>query len=335
MPALSKRLEAATTAEHVPWLMGFLRGRGHIKRSRPGTSDHLSELAFTKIANMHDPEMIAAALPLARGGAGNSILLMGLGTPRGREFALAVVADEGEPVERRVRYARGLTRSGARYHVSYVNIREGSATLEGEPRAGNAGYVTRIARIAQENASREELCLTLLGTVEQFAMGGVQTKEEHTSADLARALVVLRELHGSTRSEEIKFRIETTTRRADPRAYEELGAGPGSVISIVQRPRLDRDPKTGDRLLRFQYRVLTFLEGDDEFVPRLVLVHTDSGKTRVLPLRYRRPVRGKSNKGGTNTVVLPEGIPGGRHRMFLRVTVGGAALDGHHCEADL
>ena len=339
--ALAEGLRAPATPKDVPWLMGLLRKRAGQTRGR--YADRIVELACAKLAGLHDPEVLANALPLASGNAAGT-LRSGFGTPRGREFLLQAIADRKQPTAKRIDYARTLAKAGEAYHTTSADITTGSWRPEGVPRDANAGYIQRIARLALANARHEELCRALLESIDYFARVIRQTKEEHTSADLAAALPVLKQLHDSAKSGMLKFSVELATRHADEAAYGKLQSPGGPVISIIRGAyhgtgirRIGRSPVRLDPDgLVFEYTIHTFLDDNTTLTPQLVLTSVDGATARILPWPGKRPCRGRGGTSGMNRVPLPKDVPAGRYRVHLRFKDAGKVVStGHYAEVEL
>src|SRR5262249_6458725 len=137
---------------NAPWLLKILAARSTLPGSKPEdypVGDYLSALASERLAQIHDPALLVQALRLRPGAA--EILNYGFGTPKGRDFLLARVSDEKEPLASRIRYAKALVTAGAVYRSTLIRSDGNWWHPVGEPDTANSGYLTRIARAARVN----------------------------------------------------------------------------------------------------------------------------------------------------------------------------------------
>ena len=176
-----------------------------------GTRDHFSERICVRFAESHDLGILSRALPLTDN-HGRAILQRGFGTPAGRDWLLAKVADANEPMPARILYSYALCGAGAVYRSTFTGISATSWRPEGDPDEGNSGYLTRIAKTARALGPQEALCRNLLECLDYFAQGIVQNKPVPLMADLRGAFVELAEFHRMNPSEELRFAIEKATR---------------------------------------------------------------------------------------------------------------------------
>jgi hypothetical protein len=181
-------LEAKGADVDIPRLLKLLADRP--KFEFPGR-DHIGELACIRLAQMHDPIVLSRALPLANDYYSSHILARGFGTPKGRDYLLAKVADADEPMEARIRHAWILRNTGDVYRSIFTEITVTGARTVGEPDAGNSGYLTRIARAARANAKHPDLCIALVDCLGFLSLRNWQDRDAPVVADLKGALAVL------------------------------------------------------------------------------------------------------------------------------------------------
>ncbi len=265
---------------------------------------------------------------------GFSFLDRGFGTAKGRDFLLAKVTDEKEPLSARLRCASALQRAGDVFRSTFADLSTNSWHVVGEADEGNSGYLTRIAKAALATGEHEELCRRLVGCLDRFGQGIVQNKPAPMMVDLRGALATLKELYDAKPSQSLQFAIEMATAYV-PDAYEKLQSPCGTFVSIVLPADAAKYTKPERRSLIFEYEYTTIFLGRDALVqPSLVLVHQRTKKRYVLPMGVQ--VRGWSTGGGSNSVVLPKDLPPGRYHAFFQVSEGGNVIStGHYCIADL
>ena len=300
--------------------------------------DYFMERICIRFANTHDTVLLSQALPLAINDV--STLQRGFGTPKGRDFLLARVMDEKEPMPARLRYANALHYADAVYRSTLTEIvANGGCRHLGEADEGNSGYITRIAKAAKANAKHEELCGSLVRTIDYFGRGGVPAP---VMADLHGALAVLKELYDTKPSQKLQFAIERATAHV-PEAYEKLKSPCGAFISILQVGDPAKYTKREKRCLILESEYMTSLRASDVVNLRLsvVLIHQGTQNKYVFPSPME--IRGWSLPGsGWNGVVgggiveLPKDLPAGRYRVFFQVTDGDKVVStGHYSDGDL
>jgi hypothetical protein len=338
MDKLAITLAAQKEIPNGPWLLKLLGERSRDAGPRPhehGVRDHIAELACQYLAGLHDPALLAQALPLAFAYDHGQILCRGFGTPKGRDFLLARVTDEKEPLAARLRFARSLGEAGAVYRITFTGITANSWSHEGKADRGNSGYLTRIARAAHDCRRHQELCLALVRCLDRFAQGIVQGGEAEVRADLGKALAELKRLYDTGASEEVRYAVEVATAHGDRKAYDLLKSPCGALLSILRPADAKKYTKPEVRSLLFEYSYdAAPLPAGDAVKPSVVLLHVKSGKRHVLPSSVT--CRGHSAGGGSGVVPLPKDLPAGRYRVFFEVTEGGRVVStGHHFETDL
>ena len=335
---LAAELEERKGPDDAPWLLDLLaqraKSRGERWPDEWGRRDYLAELVAVRLANFHDPETLARALPLSPDYHIARTLERGFGTPRGREFLLARVGDAKLPMEARLRYARAVAGADAVYASTLTEIGTSGHRHVGDPAPDNSEYLTRIAKLAHENRRHEELCLSLLRALDWFGQGIIQSKRPPMLSDYRGALSVLKELYDAGASAEVKFVIERITAR-DPEAFAHLGSPAGKFLSLLRRADPAKYTKLEKRGLIYEYEYDTSQLDKEVMVrPTLVLVHAQTGRRHELP--SGRELRGWQAGGGSGVVELPADLPAGRYRVFFELREGGKVVSaGHGFEADL
>jgi hypothetical protein len=309
-------------------LLGDRSGQTH------GDHDYFSERICLRFANTHDILLLRDALPLAKGNNDAWILQHGFGTPQGRDYLLAKVMDEKEPMPARLRYARALHDADSVYRSTLTEIRANGHRLVGEADDGNSGYITRIAKAANATGKHEELCGSLVRCIGSFGQGITQHKPAPMMADLLGSFAVLKELYETKPSQNLQFALEKAT-AWDRNAYEKLKSPCGTFISILRAVDPATYTKPENRSLIFEYEYTTgLLSRDVEVHPSVVLVHQETKKIHVIPSQLK--IRGWQTGGGSNSVELPKDLPAGRYRVFFQVSDGHKVIStGHYFAADL
>lgn len=331
----ARLIEAKQAELDVPRLLKLLAKRlADRSRDTFGGRDYFAERICIRFANTHDLILLSQALPLAKGNYEAYTLQRGFGTPEGRDFLLARVTDAKEPMPARLRYARALHNAGTVYRSSLTDIRASSNRHVGEADEGNSGYITRIGKAAGASGKHEELCRSLVGCIDFFGQGIVQSKPAPLMVDLRGALAPLKELYDTRPSQELQFAIEKAT-AWDKTAYDKLKSPCGTFISILRAVDPARYTKPEKPSLIFEYEYTTgLLSREVEVQPSVVLVHQKTKKRFMLPTELR--VRGWSTGGGSNSVVLPNDLPKGRYHVFFQLSDGDKVTSiGHHFAADL
>jgi hypothetical protein len=325
---LAREFATKKGADDAPWLLNFL-----VKRSKTVGRDQLAELACERLAALHDPALLTQAMPLARR-HGQRALMRGLGTPKCRDFLLAKVTDEKEPMERRLAYANILAKAGELDFINFTEIMSSWRPVSEEDE-GTSGYLARIARAAHDCRRHEELCLALVACIDRFGIWIVQVGGPQTRADLRGALAELRRLYEATGSGPVRFAVEVATAHADRKAYDRLKSPCGLLPSIVRPADAEKYAKPVERSLIFAYSYdTTLLAEGAELRPVVVLVHQASRQRHALPSGVT--LQRGSNGGGPGAVILPKDLPRGRYRVFFEITKGEKVVStSHSCEVDL
>ena len=340
--ALAERLKAEPSPDEVPWLLAVLRERAGDWYE--GHATEIGRLVAARLTIVADHAVLEKALALSDAWYYRATISNGFSSPSGREFLLAAIADEKRPLPQRIRLTRALRVAGHAYHVTFRHDAAGRRTATGQPRDGNAAYLTRIARLALASRDREPLCVALLQALDQFACYVRQVGEAHTGADLAAALPVLKRIHDPMASETLKFHVEVATRHADKDAYEKLGGRGGPAISIIRHVYHGegrRQTPSGPILLDptkvvFDYTVYAFLDEQTRLSAELVLEGIDGPGTHILPSPRGRWLAGRGQRGGMDRVALPRTVPSGRYRVYLQFKDGDRLVSrGHYAELAL
>ena len=353
---IEEKFRAEFSEKDVDWLMNLLRERSPEDSTRPQYIDRICELACERIARIQDPEVSARALRYAKSWSGVSAIRRSFGTPRGRDFLLSVIADPDEQMDKRVTYAKILADAGESYHRTRTFVEQtGGWHTSGKPRDGNAGYITRIARLALENVEHEELCAALMSSMASFARSIAQEKEKHTSADMSAAMPILKSIYDSTKSEDAKYHIEMTSAFIDKAAYRRLNCKCGPIVSIMTKLEVYRKDDR-ERSLQFGYTVYDFADEPIELTPYIVLEDTASENVYHLSLwehrRHASPRNAEGNEetrrnktrkfdgtvraGRGYTIILPKHIPSGRYRAYIEYRDGETVVSkGHYLELEI
>lgn len=321
-----------------PLLLKLLGDRSKLTYSG---RDYFMERICIRFANTHDIILLSQALPLAKQQV--STLQRGFGTPKGRDYLLAKVMDEKEPMPARLRYSHALHYADPVYRstLTEINANAGCRHL-GEADEGNSGYITRIAKAAQATGRHEELCGSLVRCIDYFGQGILQSKPAPMMADLRGGLAVLKEIYDTKPSQSLQFAIEKATAHV-PGAYEKLKSPCGSFISILRAVDPAKYTKPEKRSLIFESEYRTSLRASDVVNLRLsvVLIHQGTQKKVVLPSQveirgWSLPGSGWIGVGGGGVVELPKDLPVGTYRVFYQVTDGNKVVStGHYFAADL
>ena len=314
------------------WLLDLLRQRAALDLpQRIFARDHILEIACGRLAILRDTDALMQAAELTNDWYARDALARGLGTPDGREALLSVIADTGQSTERRTLFAMLLRRVG----VVYSEINADRGTPKGEPKAGNAAYMTRIAQLALDSAKREPLSLALIEAVRSGAEQCGFTENRDLHSDCLDALELLKSLHSTTRSEEIKFAIEIATRTYSKEAYEKLESPCGPVISIVRPPSPTQGLPPGERGLLVGYQANIWPGDEAEYETEAVFEHVASGSQFTSPCPHMGPLR-NGGCGGGMAIPLPKGLEEGACRVRLQFRRDGKVVStGHYLEAEL
>jgi hypothetical protein len=315
----------------VPRLLKLLGDRS--KQTHRGR-DYFTERICLRFANTHDIFLLSDALPLAKGNNDAWILQHGFGTPQGRDYLLAKVMDEKEPMPARLRYSYALHHADSVYRSTLTEIGANGHRHVGEADDGNSGYITRIAKAAHATGKHEELCGSLVRCIDYFGQGITQNKPAPMMADLLGSFAVLKELYETKPSQNLQFALEKAT-AWDRNAYEKLKSPCGAFISILRAVDPAKYTKPEKRSLIFEYEYTTLLLSRDvEVHPSVVLLHQETQNRHVIPSQLK--IRGWQTGGGSNSVELPKDLPAGRYRVFFQVSDGDKVIStGHHFAADL
>jgi hypothetical protein len=333
MDALAARLKQPAATVDIPWLIQVLRERAQTQAHIWMIRDEIAKAVSSKLANLHDPESLFEAIFL-KGLAHwpQSILVKGLGTPAGREALLKRLGDDRMPLETRITCARFLKDLGAIYHQTFTNIVNYQNAVIGGPQGKNEEYLTRIARLGLENRQKEEFCLALLDSLDSLFCTVNQTKDKAVLADRDTALPVLKTLHDSTKSEQVKFQVEVTIRHASREAYDRFSFPGGPVISQVAIPGQKKDNGQMVHSLDFDYVI--YVLDKQASAPSLVFMNLDTGKFWSVPSEISFHDQGRTS--GSRSIVLPKDLPHGRYLICLQYTRDRKKIStGHAVKADL
>ncbi|MBM3997917.1 MAG: hypothetical protein FJ303_27825, partial [Planctomycetes bacterium] len=311
---LARLVEAKSDKLDVQKLVKVLADRSKVMVGR----DHFTERICVRFAERYDFELLSQALAVAKDYNDVSVLQCGFGTAKGRDFLLARVSNEQEPMAARLRHARAIGEAGAAYRSVHTAIaRNGHRTVEVADE-GNSGYQTRIAKVLRAGAKHEELARTLLRNLDYFGQGISQNKREPLVVDLHGANAVLKELYDTNPSQEMQYAIEKATAWM-PDDYDKLKSPCGDLISILRRADPARYTKPDKRSLIFEYEYTArLIERGAEVKPAVVLEHQDTKKQHVFETSLT--VRGGQAGGGSNVVELPAHLPKGRYHVFLQLS---------------
>jgi hypothetical protein len=327
--ALARLVDATEENLDVPRLLQLLADRSELTE---GTRDYFTERICRRLANRHDPALLSRALPLAKTYNKMMILNHGFGTPQGRDYLLAKVLDETEPLPVRLRHANALFQADDVYRTT-LTISSNSLETVGEADAGNSGYLTRIAKAACATEKHEELSGTLIRCLDYFGRGIVQNKPAPLMVDLRDAFAVLKDFYETKPTEELQFAIEQAT-AIDRGAYEKLKAPCGTFISILRPVDTNHYARPGPRSLFFEYEYASLSDRENRAQLAVVLSNQQTHKKVVLQTPLQ--VVGRSGCSGSNSVVLPTDLPAGRYRVFLQLGEGDKVIStGHFFSADL
>ena len=319
-------VEAKLDDLHTPRMLTFLGYRA----AQPGIDrDYFSERICLRFAESHDVNLLSRALLLTRKFDQTSILQCGFGTAVGRDFLLAKVTDEKEPMPARLRYADALAGAGDVYRSTFSHIGTNGWSIAGKADEGNSGYLTRIAKAAVATRKHEELCESLVRCLDFFCREIVQNKPAPMMADLRGALAALKELYDTQPSQSLQFAIETATSNV-PESHEKLSSPCGRFISILRAVDPTKFAEPEKPSLVFGYTYWTDLSGREaELHLSVVLVHQGTKKRYVLPaslqirgwsMDYRNPTW--MGEGGSNSVPLPKELAPGRTASFCNLVTG-------------
>lgn len=316
--ALRKKLASPATQNDAGWLLGILREKK--EAGAFSQRDAIAELVCVRIADTHDPATIQKAWDLQRNYFDVGILMRGLGTPKGREYLLAQVADEKQSIESRLKFARALRETGETYHLSYNHNSSNSWNSEGKAQAGNGKYIERIALLASQKNVDEKLSLELIEAIDYFARVLVQSKEPFASQDLKKALQTLVQLRRATNSAKKRYQIESAIAHGDEKLYQKLSADSGPVLSILTLADAQKYSKPETRGLIVEYKMETLEDNTAGWNPSFLLTHLASGKTftfdssarKNVPLEFRTK---RSSSGGSDVLTLPQSLPNGEYSV--------------------
>jgi hypothetical protein len=330
------RLDNLNVARMITFL-GYRAAQPYIDR------DCFSERICLRFAESHDVDLLSRALLVTQKYDETSILQRGFGTAKGRDYLLAKITDEKEPMAARLRYVTALEGAGEVYRSTFTDIGTHGWSIVGKADEGNSGYLIRIAKAALATRKHEELCGSLVRCLDFFGQGIVQNKPAPMMADLRGALATLKEFYDAKPSESLQFAIEKVTAFV-PDAYEKLKSPCGPFISILRPADATRYTKPEKPSLIFEYEYKTAVSGREaEAQLSVVLVHQGTKKRYVLPtgLQSRGWSMGVQNQGwstaaGSNSVELPTDLPPGRYRVSYQLSDGDKVIStGHYFVADL
>ena len=324
--AWGRLVEAKLDEQNASRMLELLRVRA--KRD-DRNDDYFGKRICLRFAESHNIEWLGRAMAMTEY---QSILSFGFGTPQGRDYLIARVKDEHEPMASRLCYAKAIDGAGEVFQSKDVNIREHGCNIEGEASDGNSGYLTRIAEAARAVANHEELCLELIRDVKYAGSGIVQNKPAPLMVDLRGALSGLKKLYDARPSQEIQCEIEEAA-ECLPDEYEKLKSPCGPVISILNDVDETKFTKPEKPSVIFSYSIVPFESGRN-LNASVVLLNEQSKERFTKPFDYNVPEGG--GVGGTNSVLLPNKLPHGRYRIFLEFSDGNVVRSkGHYFVRDL
>ncbi len=335
MRELAGKLDAATTLKDASWLMSVLREREKLRNRKPGLDsyydDKIEEVACSRLANLHNPEILEQSLPLDR----RVIARRGFGTPAGREYILSVLGDPKQPIERKLRLARVIQSAGEIYQSRFEKIAIDDWQTIGEAGERNSDYITRIARLAMQNSKQEDLCLVLTQSVDCFACKITQLAEQGVKdsryLDLMNALAELKEGYNKCESEHIRFEIEVTLAHGNRELYDKLGSPCGPVISIMTTVSPSENSPAKEKRFAFDYTYYALRTG--AYTVSVVLQNQKTGENRIIPSGLSHLNEGG---GGRETIVMPQDLSHGKYRAYYQFTKDERVVSkSHYCEFDL
>ncbi len=204
-PELARLVMANPDKPDVPRLLQLLAKRA--QRSE-WLRDYFSEQLCDRLAQRRAFAALGEALALARTYREFELLRFGFATPEGRDFLLAKVQDETEPLPSRQRYAEAIFEAGFSYRVKIEKIGSNEWDSVGEVDAGNSGYLTRIAKAARATEKHSELCLQLLEWIECVGNSIAQDTAGERRKDFLGALAVLKEFRAAQPAADIRAALE-------------------------------------------------------------------------------------------------------------------------------
>jgi hypothetical protein len=338
MKDFADRLDAATASKDAKWFLQTLRERAGLADAegrRGHYTDHLANIAAIRLADLHNPEILDQALQY--GTWQTYTIAAGFGTPAGRDYLLNGIRDTKAPQKRRLRLADVLMHADYIYRSRSENVQTNSHERVGKPGTNNDDYITRIARLAAENITNEQLCLKLVQTIDFFGRVIVQTADRDSRADCEHALAVLRQAYKECDSEVLHSAIEMATGHFSRKLYDKLGSRCGPIISRLYYadPKKYAPPKEMSLIFQFEYLVLS----KGGYATAVVLLNQETGKRYLLPAKMR-PIFGYSSPGmsggGSGSVVLPNALAKGKYRVYFQFTEDDRVVStGHYFEIDL
>lgn len=204
-PELAQLVTAGPDKQDVPRLLQLLTKR--TQRSE-WLRDYFSEQICDRLAQRRAFAALGEALALARTYKEFELLRFGFATPEGRDFLLAKVQDETEPLPSRLRHAEAMFEAGFSYRVKIEKISSNEWDNVGEVDAGNSGYLTRIAKAARATEKHSALCLQLLEWLAWVGNSIAQDTAGEQRKDFLGALAVLKEFRAAQPAADIRAALE-------------------------------------------------------------------------------------------------------------------------------
>lgn len=320
-------LNREASTDDIPQLLQLLIERRSHKEWRD--RDDVAETICVRLANLHDFSALAEALRGPNHWYESSVLGRGFGTPAGREFLLATVADEGKAIGERIQYANLLTEAGGTYRSKFQDISANSWRLTDSATNSSGHYLKRIAQLATRDGANPDLQLALLKFFQRQNPGG-NVKDPALTEDIKDADTILESFLKRTAAEDVKYELEMAL-NAHHDASSVLNSTP--IISIL-RPRNPRDNyKAPQGRLSFEYNILTLREGT--WTTRVALVDVKSGRKWNAPTTKNITKAGTQSQG-SDEIALPTDLPHSHYHVFYEyVENGNIVSSSHFFETDL
>lgn len=320
------KLKTAVANKDSKALVELLRQRAARTATRSWGRDELANDAGTALAELHDYNSLDAAMKIT-GMRGGGQFTHGFGTLDGIQYLLARINNPKLESIQRIGYVNALPRP------SDLRAKDGTVSRP-------AHYLLGIAELAIANEKDRPFSESLLRVVDGWTADKSRL-DDPSRADLADALVPLKEFYRSTHDPAVQCQVELLFWHADPAAYQSLRSECGPVISRASIPDdLEHYAKPVGRDLIASFSLAycfpdalvhavqneSVLEGSDG-VTHTATYSTKSGSS-FDPSTFS--MNTGSQSGFTCTIRPPTDLPGGKYRLYLRFKELGVVVGRSH-----
>jgi hypothetical protein len=316
-------LKKKATSENIPALLALLR-----ERSAPGNGfrerDDIAETVCKQLADLKNPQALleATRIPKFVGFEESFTLGKGLATPAGRDLLVTKIADDGELLSDRIKWARLL--GEATSMVGPATFFESADNAKNRPE--NEHYLKKIAELATREQTDTNLQVQLLTSLRWMA--GVSSSGELVITDDGReAESILESFWKRTDSEQLKYDAEIIL-YALSRTQTNSEFGP--IVAILKPANYYHSGKS----LGYDLEYTSYQKGS--WTAKIALENLNTGKKTNFDMPANQQINGNSQGSSGNSIVIPADFPHGRYRVFAEFFDGEKVVTAsHYFETDL